>query len=202
MELHELPWAPLPPEELPSLLAGVDARWWLAGGWAIDAFLGRVTRVHEDTDVLVLRRDQRALRSALSSWDVHAADPPGTLRPWPWGEVLPESVHDVWCRPTPSSPWALQLMIDDTDGEDWVYRRDPRLRRSIASLSGPASDGSRRVLAPEVQLLQKSKGRRSKDEADFALAVPALSESARTWLRDALDLVSPGHPWADAVRSV
>ena len=196
MEPHELPWEPLHPATLPVLLARVDAPWWLAGGWAIDAFLGRVTRVHEDTDVLVLRRDQLLFRSVLASWDVHAADPPGTLRPWPVGEVLPSSVHDVWCRPSPSSPWALQLMIDDTDGEDWVYRRDPRLRRPVASLSGPASSAARRVLAPEVQLLQKSKGRRPKDEADLAAALPALSTVARTWLRDALDLVSPGHDWA------
>lgn len=196
MEAHQLPWRPLDPAALTDLLGGVDAPWWLAGGWAIDAFLGRVTRVHEDTDVLVLRRDQAAFRDALSSWDVHAADPPGTLRPWPVGEVLPPSVHDVWCRPTPASPWALQLMIDDSDGEDWVYRRDPRLRRPVASLSGPASDARRAVLAPEVQLLQKSKGRRPKDEADLALAAPVLSPGARAWLRDALDLVSPGHEWA------
>lgn len=202
MEPHELPWAPLPPDALPSLLAGVDAPWWLAGGWAIDAFLGRVTRVHEDTDVLVLRRDLPAFREALSAWDVHAADPPGTLRPWPAGEVLPARVHDVWCRPSPSAPWALQLMVDDTSGEDWVYRRDPRLRRPLGSLSGPASDPSRRVLAPEVQLLQKSKGRRLKDEADFALAAPALSPAARGWLQDALDLVSPGHDWVAALRAL
>jgi hypothetical protein len=63
VELHQLPWRPLDPAVLPDLLGGVDAPWWLAGGWAIDAFLGRVTRVHEDTDVLVLRRDQAAFRA-------------------------------------------------------------------------------------------------------------------------------------------
>lgn len=196
MEPHQLPWSPIDPDALPGLLAAVDAPWWLAGGWAVDAFLGRVTRVHEDTDVLVLRRDQAAFRAALDPWDVHAADPPGALRPWPVGETLPPEVHDVWCRPTRSSPWALQLMIDDTDGEDWVYRRDPRLRRPVSSLAGPASDSAGLVLAPEVQLLQKSKGRRPKDEADFAAAAPVLTPSARVWLRQTLDLVSPGHEWA------
>ena len=91
-------------------------------------------------------------------------------------------------------------MIDDTDGEEWVYRRDPRMRRPITSLAGPASDERRAVLAPEVQLLQKSKGRRLKDEADFGMAAPLLSTPARSWLRDALDLVSPGHDWAAALR--
>jgi hypothetical protein len=199
VEPHQLHWSPLDPAALPDLLAGVGAPWWLAGGWSIDAFVGRVTRVHEDTDVLVLRRDQAAFRSALASWDVHAADPPGTLRPWPVGETLPVGVHDVWCRPTPSSPWSLQLMIDHTDGEDWVYRRDARLRRPVSSLAGPASDPARQVLAPEVQLLQKSKGRRPKDEADLAAAAPLLSPEARSWLRGALDIVSPGHDWAAAL---
>lgn len=199
MEPHELPWEPLVPEVLPDLLADMGAPWWLAGGWAVDAFLGRTTRVHEDTDVLVLRRDLPAFRSALASWDVQAADPPGTLRPWPVDEVLPLHVHDLWCRPAPEAAWALQLMVDDTDGEDWVYRRDPRLRRPVSSLAGPASDSARLVLAPEVQLLQKSRGRRPKDEADFAAAAPLLSPEARSWLRDALDLVSPGHPWAALV---
>jgi len=68
VEPHQLPWSPLDPAALPDLLAGVGAPWWLAGGWAIDAFVGRVTRVHEDIDVLVLRRDQAAFRSALTSW--------------------------------------------------------------------------------------------------------------------------------------
>lgn len=199
MEPHELPWEPMDPDLLPALLEGVAAPWWLAGGWAIDAFLARVTRVHEDTDVLVLRRDHLAFRAALADWDVHAADPPGRLRPWARGEALAGEVHDVWCRRTPDHPWALQLMIDDSDGDDWVYRRDGRLRRPLTSLAGPASDERRQVLAPEIQLLQKSKGRRPKDEADFAVAAPELDVKARAWLREALDLVSPGHPWAEAL---
>ena len=61
---------------------------------------------------------------------------------------------------------------------------------------GPASDADRlRVLAPEVQLLQKSNSPRPKDEADF-LAVRDHLDGARTrWLRAALALTSPQHPW-------
>ena len=202
MEPHELPWEPVAPQDVPRLLAGFDGPWWLAGGWAIDAHLGRTTRVHEDTDVLVLRRDQHAVREVLADWDVHAADPPGRLRPWPVGETLPMSVHDVWCRPDHGSPWALQLMIDDTDPHDsatWVYRRDARVRRPVATLAGQASDEHRAVLAPEVQLLQKSKGRRPKDQADFEAAAPFLDSEARTWLHEVLDLVSPGHPWVEGL---
>ena len=71
--------------------------------------------------------------------------------------MLPDALHDVWCRPSPGSPWALQLMVADTDGADWLYRRDHRVRRPVTELDGPASTASRPVIAPEVQLLYKSR---------------------------------------------
>jgi len=67
-------------------------------------------------------------------------------------------------------------------------------------LTGPASNGSRRVLAPEVQLLYKSKGLRPKDETDFAAARTALDAAQRAWLAGALAKVSPDHPWLAHLR--
>ena len=51
------------------------------------------------------------------------------------------------------------------------------------------------ALAPEIALLYKGKLMQPKDESDFAAAAPQLSASARNWLRDALALAHPGHPW-------
>jgi hypothetical protein len=68
---HPETWAPLSPSEVPVVLAAVAAPWWLAGGWALDAFLGRTTRLHEDTDVLILRPDHVEVRRVLSEWDAH-----------------------------------------------------------------------------------------------------------------------------------
>jgi lincosamide nucleotidyltransferase A/C/D/E len=50
-------------------------RFWLDGGWGIDALLGRVTRRHEDLDVVVARDDLAAVRAALAPLGFeHAAD--------------------------------------------------------------------------------------------------------------------------------
>lgn len=193
-------WEPLSPDELDDALAPVESIWWLAGGWAIDLFLGRRTREHEDIDVQILRGDHVAIREALGDWDAHAVDPPGSLRPWPLGEELAPRVHDIWVRRDADDPWRFQLMIADVDGADWVYRRDRRVRRALDELTGPASTPGRRVLAPEVQLLYKSKGLRPKDEADFVAALSALDPAQRTWLADALTLVSPTHPWLGQLR--
>lgn len=76
-------------------------------------------------------------------------------------ETPPPEVHDVWCRPDPSARWSFQFMIDDVDeGDKWVFRRDPAIRRPFASLSSRASRPGMPVLAPEIQLLYKSRGMR------------------------------------------
>lgn len=185
-------WDPLPIDDLPVLLDGMDCRWWVAGGWAIDLHLGRVTRPHDDTDVVILREDQSTARHHLATWDLQAADPPGTLRPWPLDEILPVGVHDVWCRRDVHSPWSLQLMLDDVRDGEWVYRREPRVRRSLDRLDGPASRPGLRVLAPEISLLYKSVKPRPKDVADFHAVRGSLDQDARRWLSDAL---GPDHPW-------
>ena len=183
------------PSEVTDLLRGVAFPWWIAGGWAIDLYLGLQTRSHADLDVLILREDQSAMQQALRGWDLHAAEPPGSLRRWRTGEILPAEVHDIWCRHTSSSPWSLQIMIDDARDGIWTYRRDARIQRPVDELDGNACAGDPRVLAPEIQLLQKSKSPREKDEADFLAMHAVLGPSQRDWLYRSLALTSPTHPW-------
>jgi hypothetical protein len=47
------------------LLDTFPGRWWVAGGWAIDAWIGRATREHEDLEISILREDQASFRSYL-----------------------------------------------------------------------------------------------------------------------------------------
>lgn len=193
------PWAPLAPGAVAELLRDATFPWWLAGGWAIDLFVGRQTRPHHDTDVQVLRRDQLAVQAHLRGrgWDLHAADPPGALRPWTPAEALPAPVHDVWGRPAPGAPWGLQLMLADTypAAQRWVFRRDPRVSVSLTRLGRRTPEGLP-YIAPEVQLLFKAKPTLlAKDEADFAAALPRLSDESRSWLATALAETHPSHPW-------
>ena len=188
-------WEPLTPAEVGGEMRGLPCRWWIAGGWAIDLHRGGQSRAHADVDVLFLRADQLSVQRHLAGWDLQAADPPGTLRPWAEAEPLPLRIHDIWCRRSPSSPWSMQLMIDDTEEGAWVYRRDPRIRRPISELDGPASNSDHRVLSPDVQLPYKSLDPRAKDEADFQAVLQYLDSSQRCWLRESLTVTAPAHPW-------
>ena len=52
-------WQPWQPKEVARFFSTLTVPWWIAGGWALDLFLGEQTRDHEDIDVQILRRDQQ-----------------------------------------------------------------------------------------------------------------------------------------------
>jgi len=66
--LTNLPWLPLTFDETRAVFAPLAVPWWIAGGWAIDVYLGRQTREHADIDVSVLRAHHRKLAALLDEF--------------------------------------------------------------------------------------------------------------------------------------
>lgn len=194
------PWEPASPAEVAQIFNRSQIRWWIAGGYAIELAAGEPVREHSDIDVLLLRPDQLSVQRVLAGWQWHAADPPGTLRPWQPGEQLPVGVHDIWCRPGPDRPWRIQVMLDERCEGDWVSRKDQRIRLPVASIGSVTADGIP-YLRPEIQLFYKANRRRPKDEMDFDVMLPMLSQARRSWLDDAVRLVyGPDNPWCTRLR--
>ena len=193
-------WEPLSIQEVVELFSGLSVPWWIAGGYAIDLFVGRETRSHGDMDVLIRRDDQLEVQRYLSEWDMHKTQQPG-LKPWPIGEFQDRPFDDIWCRRKEDSPWQFQLMFLDTDGDQWVFKRDSSIRGSIDSLGIRASIGVF-YIAPEIQLLYKARLETlEKDEFDFQNAVPLMEESACTWLLECLEKQFPGgHTWINQLK--
>jgi hypothetical protein len=179
--------------QLRALLDSQPAPWWIAGGHALELFAGRSWRAHGDIDAGILRVDQARIFAALKGWELHAAEN-GALQRLRPGEVAPPGAISVWCRAGEREPWRFELLLDSSDGEDWVFRRDRRVRMPLAELVRRDATGCP-YLRPEVQLLYKAKQRRPRDEADFNGIAPLLDDTARRWLSGALGLVQPSHPW-------
>ncbi|MCP3917717.1 MAG: amino acid transporter [bacterium] len=187
-------WTPLATDELAAAFEGARFFWCLAGGHALERFVGTPIRHHGDIDVSVLRRDQLALRAHLVDWDLYAADPPGQLRFWPVGEQLPDTVHDVWGVRRGHVEWELQIMLQEAEAQHWVYRREPAIRGPLDELA-TMLDGIP-CLRPEIQLLYKSKDIRPKDQVDFERCFPALGSAAKSKLAGWLARAYPaGHAW-------
>jgi hypothetical protein len=127
------PWHGFSVDEVAAVLDGLPVRWWIAGGWAIDLFVGSPTREHQDIDVAVLRPDQLAVQAHLDGWDLRIAHD-GRLVPWAPGRLLGVHEHGIWARPTADSPWRLELLVDDVVDDQWVDRRNPAVRLPLDAL--------------------------------------------------------------------
>lgn len=78
--------------------------------------------------------------------------------------------------------WRLELLLDECEGTDWLFRREPSVRRPLATITWRDAAGIS-VLQPEIQLLYKAKNARPCDEQDFDQVRELLVSDARAWLR-------------------
>ncbi|HEV2593077.1 MAG TPA: hypothetical protein VGU02_14425 [Gaiellaceae bacterium] len=184
-------WQPLKPREVGELLDGAPFRWWIGGGWAIEA-AGGTPRRHDDTDVVMLLDDLPTVREWLAEfhlWEAHA----GALQPLLAEDEPREGRRQLWVRRDADSPWLCDIQLNPVQEGRWLFKRDARISLPLDEL-GRTFDGIPYLWAP-VMLLHKAKTVRAKDQADFDGVIGALSDDDRRWLDDALALAHPGHPW-------
>ncbi len=189
------PWQHFTPDEVRGIFGPIGIAWWIAGGYAVEAFTG-IPRHHEDVDVSIFRRDVPLLRSALEGrfhlWSAGS----GNLRPV--NDDSPEPAPDadqIWLREHALAPWKADVLLNPDDDGRWVSRRDPSFVAPLDDVTWER-DGVR-YLRPEIALAFKAKLARPKDERDLSVTLPLLSDSARAWLADFLARIEPEHAWRD-----
>jgi hypothetical protein len=143
---------------------------WFFGGWAVDLWVGRLTRPHDDIDVLVWRRDEARVDEALqgAGW-VHTPTPEDLL-----GTSYARDGFEL----------QLTFVVPGAEGEVVV----PVPEQPLALSSGPLGYARRtlqgvsmRVLPLEVMLAHKSTPRHDeigggKDRADLE-ALRSIADS-------------------------
>jgi hypothetical protein len=186
------PWRPYTPRRIQRVMGGLDIRWWIVGGWAVDAFTG-VPREHEDIDVSFFRSDLPALLDHLAPrycvWSNHS----GTLRPMRKPEDLIEGSRQLWVRRDGYGPWLFDLAMNPHDGDTWISVRDETVRMPIDDATFEVDGIS--YLRPEIVVWMKAKWDRPKDQPDVAEIFPRLDAERKAWLREILKGHHPGHRW-------
>jgi hypothetical protein len=190
-------WDAWHPAEVADRLAGVDVPWAVIAGWSLDLFLGRQTREHEDLEIAIPAHALPAILDAIADFE-HFAVGDGYARPLTAKSL--EDTHQTWIRERETGIWRLDVIREPWDGDTWICRRDPRIRRPGSEVVTRTADGIP-YQQPEIALLFKAKHTRDKDERDFTAVLALLGRSRRAWLADALALVHPGHPWLEALAS-
>lgn len=180
------------PGEVARFLAGIATPWYVAGGWAVDLFLGTRTREHGDIEIGIPAAGFPEVRDRFPGY---AFDAVGSGRIW--AEAAPDvlaAVHQSWVRDPATGDYLLDVMREPHDGDTWICRRDRTIRLPYRAIVRRTDDGVP-YLAPELVLLFKARAARPKDEADFAVTVPHLTPARRRTLAGLLTRVHPGHPW-------
>ncbi len=173
-----------------SLLSDLTVPYWIAGGWAIDLAAGRVTRDHADVDVMLLERDEHALRTDLTEVDVRLVGRDGQPEPWTAGQRLPDGPGRLVLHGK-DLPLPTEVLLASAVRTSWVYHRGAYcVRRPLAGITR-TRDGIP-FLAPEVVLLFKSRSKSDKDQRDVQTALPLLDAEQRAWLRDTLEHLPRG----------
>lgn len=193
------PWQAWTPDDAADRLADLDVPWAVAGGWAIDLHLGRTTRDHHDLEICVPAGHADTLLAAFPEphWSWHAPEAAVLhLVDGPDRAARLARTHQTWLWSVDEGAYVLDVFREPHDGDTWIYRRDPTLRRPLTEVIA-TSDAGIPYVVPEIVLLFKAKHRRPQDEADLAVCLPILDEPARAWLHTALQQVHPGHPWLD-----
>lgn len=169
-------------------VADLPCLWFVGGGWAIDLFVGRETRPHGDIDICVFRDDQHILQSHFAGWDLSYIEN-SAAKPWPADMHISLPQHEVWAK---RDEEALEFLLSEHDGGNWVSRRDNRIRLPLLQAVRVNRATGIRFLAPQAMLLFKSKAARDKDTADFNACWPMMSAVQQAWLRTHL---GDEHPW-------
>ena len=184
------------PAEVAKIFADYSGWWAIAGGWAIDLFLGRVTREHSDIEVAVLRYEQAKLQAFFKGWEIKKVVPPThAIEVWKPDEVLGLPVNEL--HSSNSEGMELELLLNETDNDGfWVFRRNNSVRQHFLHLKQMNELGIP-FLTPEIVLLYKATSPMvgKKDTVDFLNAKEKLHTYQKEWLRRSIELCRPGHEW-------
>jgi hypothetical protein len=200
------------------LLIGFDRPWFLCGGWAADARLGRQTRDHGDVDIAVLHRDQHSIFEHFPGWALVGHDPnvpDDTAEPWNGRHLdLPAHVHvprlgsSLASSPTVThTAFEFEFLLNQGSDDSCVLNPELDVVVPLDRCIRPSSWGLP-TAAAEVVLFFKAGGGlsvtqmgtasklfRQRDEQDFFALLPTLSEAQRSWLRESVERIRPDHPW-------
>lgn len=207
--------------ELKEHLSELKIQWQLCGGYAIDEYLGKMTRYHKDLDISIGFNDRKICIEYLKEkgWEIDA--PVGNGRVVDINYALEKEglyFDNIWCYKKGSD----FIKLKETDGvfryvefyrerqerldfievlfnrvEDnlFYYKRNHNIVRDISKAF--ISKEGINILAPEIILLYKSTNYINKDyQHDYNVVIEKLEKERLDWFLKAMKKAYPeGHPW-------
>lgn len=170
---------------------GFKPDWFIAGGWAIDLYIGKQTREHSDIEIAIFREDQLVLQEYLKDQNRKKVVN-GKLSKWEKDEFLELPIHEIHSD-------GFEILLNERNESEWIYRRDARIRYPLNKFSLRIDDVLK-ILSPEIVLLYKSKDVKEKDDLDFESVLEKLKKERKEWLRASIKLSDENHKWLEKLK--
>lgn len=176
-------WQLLSIESLKQIIQDAAYDWYLAGGIALDEFLGRKTRDHEDIDILVNFKYLERILDYFNSYKVYTARN-GSLSLSALNNI--KSTDSLWITKDENESFIIEILLFEEEEGHWIYKRDNAVRKKIEDIYFDKND--MKIIQPEIQLLYKmnSSNVREKDLYDYHNVYPVLEERQKAWLDSVL----------------
>jgi hypothetical protein len=134
-------WAAWHPWDFAARMEGAGFPWFVAGGWAIDLFLGKRTHDHEDLEIAVAYSFFESLLLRFPEFDFWVPQGEHKLTPMNTETLAGES-HQTWAYDRSAQVWRFDVFREPHDGDTWICRRDASIRRPYPDVFEVSADGS------------------------------------------------------------
>jgi len=207
--------------EANNLLRGQGFEYAICGGYAIDLFLGKETRMHGDIDILAYWKDRDQIITYMWSQGFQVFEMLGGGKAHQITDLADQQKkkRNIFCV-YPGCPLVqlqktqetdiygivfdhvgqehldfIEFLFNDKTETELLYARNPEVKREIDK-SILSAEGIP-YLAPEWCLLYKSTDPdRESNQQDYTKAMGKMLSSQKEWLNHALKIMYPeGHNW-------
>src|SRR5690348_15345 len=118
---HSGVWQPWSPQDVRDRLKKAAIPWCVVGGWALDLWLGKETRSHEDIEIAIPRTCFPAIRICLHAFKLFSVGN-GEVHPLPDDCEPLSDRHQNWVLDEPAAAWRLDIFLEPGDENIWIYR--------------------------------------------------------------------------------
>lgn len=165
----------------------------IAGGWAIDLFIGKETRIHSDIEIAIPRNEQLLLKKYLREYELKYVNN-GVFFDWR-NQFLELPIHEIHGT---YKKQKIEILLNEIDNNNWIYRRINGVELTVDKLLKYSKDNIP-YLCPEVVLLYKAKINKEKDKLDLKNTILKLDLASKNWLINAIQKEDKNHKWLSLI---
>ncbi len=183
------------PKKIKELLKNYKGTWMIAGGWAIDLFLGKETRKHDDIEIAIPRIEQKSMKLYLKNWDLEYIESDKAVK-WNNEVYLKLPIHEIQGTYKDNN---IEILLNEIENKKWKFRRNLEIEYPVENTIKNTSYNIP-ILCPEIVLLYKSKSYRNKDEKDLLNTIGNMDNKRLNWLSNAIKKThGTNHKWVSII---